>query len=165
MSADPASGSSARDPAAPSEVYFYHLEHQPLERALPTLLERTLQRGWRAVVQAGTQERCDALDAHLWTYTDESFLPHGTRRDGDPARQPIYLTTGPENPNRAALRFMVDAAVLERHTGYLRIVYLFDGRDPDAVAAARAQWKLAKSEGCTLAYWQQDADGRWQQQA
>ena len=93
-----------------TEVLFYHLEHQPLERVLPSLVEKTLERGWRAVVQAGSEERVEALDTLLWTYRDESFLPHGTRRDGNPALQPVYLTTGEDNPNGATVRFLVDGA-------------------------------------------------------
>ena len=61
---------------------------------LPSLVEKTLERGWRAVVQAGSEERVEALDTLLWTYREESFLPHGTKRDGNAASQPVFLTTG-----------------------------------------------------------------------
>jgi DNA polymerase III subunit chi len=148
-----------------TEVFFYHLEHQPLERVLPSLVERTLERGWRAVVQAGSEERVEAIDTLLWTYRDESFLPHGTRRDGNPARQPVYLTSGEENPNGASVRFLVDGADTADLTAYARIVYLFEGRDATAVARARAQWTSAKAAGCTVAYWQQSPDGRWEKRA
>ena len=75
-----------------TEVLFYHLHRQPLERVLPTLLERSLERGWRVVVQAASEERVEALDAHLWTYRDDSFLPHGTAREAEAREQPILLT-------------------------------------------------------------------------
>jgi DNA polymerase-3 subunit chi len=148
-----------------TEVLFYHLEHQPLERVLPTLVERSLARGWRAVVQAGSDERVDALDTLLWTYTEESFLPHGTRKDGNPAEQPVFLTTEAENPNAANVRFMVDGAELGEHAGYDRIVFMFDGRDESAVAQAREQWKAAKGAGCEVTYWQQSPEGRWEKKA
>jgi DNA polymerase-3 subunit chi len=152
-----------------TEVLFYHLEHQPLERVLPALVERTLQRGWRAVVQAGSEERVEALDTLLWTYDDASFLPHGTRRDGNPEAQPVYLTADDINPNEATVRFLVDGApigdVLADGAGYERIVYLFDGRDAAAVAAAREQWKAVKAAGCEATYWQQSPEGRWEKKA
>jgi DNA polymerase-3 subunit chi len=148
-----------------TDVLFYHLERQPLERVLPTLVERTLTRGWRAVVQAGSEERVDALDTLLWTYTEESFLPHGTRKDGKTAEQPVFLTTEDDNPNGATVRFLVDGAELADHSGYERIVYLFDGNDEDAIARARAQWKSAKGAGCTVTYWQQSPEGRWENKA
>jgi DNA polymerase-3 subunit chi len=148
-----------------TEVLFYHLEHQPLERVLPSLVERTLERGWRAVVQAGSEERVEALDTLLWTFREESFLPHGTRRDGNSAEQPVYLTTNEENPNKAGVRFMVDGAETAELSGYDRVVYLFDGRDETAVAKAREQWKAAKGAGCTVTYWQQSSEGRWEKKA
>jgi DNA polymerase-3 subunit chi len=148
-----------------TEVLFYHLEHQPLERALPALVERTLQRGWRAVVQAGSEERVEALDTLLWTFTEESFLPHGTKRDGNAAEQPVYLTIEETNPNGANVRFLVDGAGIAEHAGYERIVYMFDGHDSGAVARAREQWKAAKAAGCEIAYWQQSPEGRWEKKA
>ncbi len=153
--------------AEPAEVLFYHLEHFPLERVLPTLVEKTLQRGWRAVIQAGSVERVEALDGLLWTYRDDSFIPHGTARDGAANNHPVYLTQGEEAPNDAQLRFLVDGADIDAGAlnDYSRVVYLFDGHDPEAVAAARGQWKRAKKVGCSLAYWQQSSDGRWQKKA
>ncbi len=148
-----------------SEVFFYHLERQPLERILPGLVERTLERGWRAVVQAGTPERLEAIDTLLWTYSDESFLPHGTAKDGPPALQPVFLTTTQDNPNGAGIRFLVDGATLQSFAGYLRVVVIFDGADRLALDSARAQWKVAKAQGCTVAYWQQSESGRWEKRA
>ncbi len=148
-----------------TEVLFYHLERAPLESVLPQLLERTLARGWRAVVQAGSRERVDALDAHLWTYADDSFLAHGTRKDGLAERQPVYLTDEDDNPNGAHVRFLVDGARPAAMEGYARIVLMFDGRDPDAVDAARAEWRRAKAAGCAITYWQQTESGRWERKA
>jgi DNA polymerase-3 subunit chi len=148
-----------------TEVLFYHLETQPLERVLPTLLERCQERGWRVCVQTGSEERRDALDQHLWTYLDNSFLPHGTARDGDPTTQPIYLTAEPENPNAATVRFLVDRAEPPDIAGYERAVFIFDGNDPEALAEARQRWKTVKATGHTLSYWQQEGGGKWVKKA
>ena len=162
---DAMSEPSANAPSAPAEVLFYHLERQPLERVLPNLLERTLARGWRAVVQAGSDERLDAIDHALWTYQEGSFLPHGQRKAGYADKQPIYLTTGAETPNGAGVRFLVDGAKAEAFTGFVRLVYLFDGGDPEAMAIARGQWSAAKAAGCAVTYWQQTEEGRWERKA
>ncbi len=148
-----------------TEVLFYHLERQTLEQVLPGLVERTLQRGWRAVIQAGSAERLGAIDSLLWTYREDSFLPHGTRAEGHIEQQPVFLTTEDENPNGAGVRFLVDGATTERFGGYVRVVCIFDGHDPAAVDAARAQWKIAKAEGATVTYWQQTDAGRWEKKA
>ena len=149
-----------------TELLFYHLQNRPLEAVLPTLLERSLERGWRVVVQAASDERIEALDAYLWTYRDASFLPHGVARDRDAAEQPIVLTTGDDRLNGATVRFLIDGACLPADSvEYERLVLLFDGDDPDAAAAARAQWQDAKTKGLDATYWQQNEQGRWERKA
>ncbi len=149
-----------------AEILFYHLKGQTPEQVLPALLAKSLERGWRVVVQASSDERVEALDAHLWTWRDDSFLPHGTWRDAEAAEQPIVLTVNEENPNGATVRFLVDGASMSGDAaGYERIVLLFDGEDPDAVDAARARWNEAKAAGAEVTYWQADENGRWRRQS
>ena len=148
-----------------TEVLFYQLDRQPLDRVLPGLLEKTLERGWRAVVQTGGEERLDALDVLLWTYREDSFLPHGRASDGFAGEQPVFLTVCEDNPNGASVRFLVDGADCHEIGGYSRVVYLFEGRDEDARANAREQWKAAKAAGYAVTYWQQDERGRWEKKA
>lgn len=147
------------------EVLFYHLMHQPLEAALPKLLLKCIERDWKVVVQTGSKERCRALDAHLWTFADESFLPHGTIEDGYAEEQPIYLTAEQDNPNSADVRFLVDRAVPPSLQDYQRAVYMFDGHDSEALAETRERWKEAKAEGFEVTYWQQTEQGGWERKA
>ena len=147
------------------EIWFYHLETRRLEEVLPSLLEKTLARGWRAVVQGQTQERLEMLDGVLWTYDDASFLPHGSRRDGSVDQQPIYLTLDDDNPNGANIRFIVEGGPLTDATDYERIVYIFDGGDAHELGQARAAWKQVKAAGHEATYWRQSTTGRWEKQA
>jgi DNA polymerase-3 subunit chi len=142
------------------DVLFYHLENQPLERVLPILLEKTIERGWRAIIEVGSSQRAEALDTALWTFRDDSFLAHGLAGGEYDADQPILLTTGSDTPNNAAVRFFTDRAVPQSAAGYERIVYLFSGHDPDAVTEARAAWRALR-DGNDVTYWQQDETGRW----
>ncbi|HEX3483987.1 MAG TPA: DNA polymerase III subunit chi [Micropepsaceae bacterium] len=153
-----------------SETLFYHLERHTLEDVLPGLLERTRERDWRAVLRVGSAERMEALDAHLWTYSEQSFLAHGTAAEGYPSRQPIYLTAEEENPNHAQVLFLVGGAVPSDWAApsireFARIVLLFDGRDPDALNAARAAWRSAKEAGHDVTYWKESPSGKWEKQA
>ena len=149
-----------------TEVFFYHLKGQTPEQVLPTLLQKSLDRGWRVVVQASSEERDEALDAHLGTWRDDSFLPQGTWRDAEASRQPIVLTVSDHNPNGATVRFLVDGALMPQDASvYERVVLLFDGEDPDALDAARARWTEAKSAGFEVTYWQADEKGGWRRQA
>jgi DNA polymerase-3 subunit chi len=125
-----------------TEVLFYHLQDMTVENVLPPLLEKSLERGWRVVVQSTSQERTEALDAHLWTYREDSFLPHATSQAGDSQEQPIVLVVEEGNPNRANVRFLID--------------------DAEALAAARSAWTDCKARGFEATYWQADERGRWQ---
>ncbi|HHS82386.1 MAG TPA: DNA polymerase III subunit chi [Devosia sp.] len=182
-----------------TEILFYHLEQQPLEQVLPLLLEKSLQKGWRAVVETAAQKDLEPLDRALWTYSAQSFLPHeirdgetaapasGTTPGPETAREteaPIVLCCGTANPNHAHIRFFVRGAQpvqpvhdgemresgqkgngqAEREQGataYQRLVYLFDGHDPEQVNTARSAWKALCRDHQTT-YWQQQPDGRWQ---
>ncbi|MEM0909009.1 MAG: DNA polymerase III subunit chi [Pseudomonadota bacterium] len=146
-----------------AEVMFYHLERQSLEEVLPLLLEKTLARGLKAVVEVPDPARLDALDRHLWTYRDDSFLPHASERDDPGTRQPIWLTTGQDNPNGAAIRFLAHGADPINIDAYQRVVLLFSADDADGVAHARTQWKPLKAAGHTCTYWQQTRSGGWAQ--
>ena len=149
-----------------TEMLFYHLDRQPIERVLPSLLARSLERGWRVVVQAASEERVEALDAHLWTFSDDGFVPHGTFRDAEAREQPVLLTVNDDNPNGATVRFLIDGAPVPADAAvYARIVLLFDGEDPEAVEAARERWQVAKGSGFEVTYWQPDVNGRWQRKA
>jgi DNA polymerase III subunit chi len=145
-----------------TEVLFYHLQDMLVENVLPPLLEKSLERGWRVVVQSTSLERTEALDAHLWTYREDSFLPHATWRASDVEDQPIVLSMEEGNPNRANIRFLIDNAALPADsTSYERMVLLFNGDDQDGLTSARTAWTDCKSRGFDVTYWQADELGRW----
>jgi DNA polymerase-3 subunit chi len=145
------------------EILFYQLEREPLDRVLPKLLERSLSRGWRAMVRIESAERLDALDAVLWTYDDASFLPHGKASEQAPERQPVLLSLDGENRNGAQVLFITDGGALGETGGYARVAYLFDGGDGAAKERAREEWRAAKAKGAAVTFWRQEPDGRWTQ--
>lgn len=142
-----------------TDIHFYHLTRKTLEQALPELLDKTLARGWKAVVMAGSTERVEALTQHLWTYNPDSFLPHGSAKDGNAALQPIWLTPEDERPNAADVLFLTDGVESARLADYARVCEIFDGNDDMALSSARARWAGYKAAGHTLSYWQQGESG------
>ncbi|WP_342237325.1 DNA polymerase III subunit chi [Inquilinus sp. OTU3971] len=144
-----------------AEIRFYHLTARTFEQTLPVLLDRTLQRGWRAVVSVGSEERVESLAGHLWTYSKEGFLPHGTKRDGFAEEQPVWISDRVENPNAAQVLFLGDGAESDGDGAFAMVCDLFDGNDPEAVQAARGRWKRLRDAGHTLVYYQQDEGGAW----
>ena len=142
-----------------TEIRFYHLTRKSLEHILPELLEKTLARGMKAVVMAGSPERVEALTQHLWTYHPNKFLPHGDEKDGHAELQPIWLTPQDERPNQAEILFLTDGARSDRVGDYARVCEIFDGNNENALVAARQRWASYKSAGHDLSYWQQGDKG------
>lgn len=147
-----------------TEVWFYHLEQTALDQALPELLEKTLARGWRALVRSPVSGRLQHLDDWLWRYRDDSFLAHGLADGTDPARQPVLLSPTPDNPNGAEALFLLDDAEPGDLSAYARCLILFEGRDEAAVAAARQRWREIKAAGHAASYWRQSEQGAWRKE-
>jgi DNA polymerase-3 subunit chi len=145
-----------------TKVDFYHLQKQTLEDILPRLLEKALESGKKAKVKIGNEERVEFINLLLWTYKDFSFLPHGSKKDGNADRQPVWLSSGEDNPNDAEFLFLVDGArasdgELEK---FARVFNIFDGNEENALNQARDFWKRLKDGSFELSYWQQE-NGRW----
>ncbi len=146
-----------------AEFRFHHLGRRRVDQALPPLLERAYDEGKRVIVRAPSQELVEALNDRLWTYDDASFLPHGAAGDGDPMSQPTFLTTKVENPNAATmLVLLAGAETSPDDDAFEPVVRLFDGRDGEAVAEARREWKRLQDEGQLLSYWREGEDGGWE---
>lgn len=152
-----------------SETLFYHLERRALDDVLPGLVEKSLERGWRALIRCDSAERAESIDSLLWTYNEEGFLPHAQMGDGDAARQPVLIATEVGNPNNANILFVVGGGAPPAWDGedaknLTRIVLLFDGRDEASLARARSAWKDAKSAGHDVTYWKESAGGKFEKQ-
>ncbi len=149
-----------------TEVSFYHLQSEPIERALPRLLEKVRERGFHVLVRGVTGERLEILDESLWTYRPESFLPHAREGEGvDPAQQPIFLTlAGEGNANGATILVLTEDAPADDIAEFERCIYMFDGNDETALTAARTRWKAFKERDIPVSYYQQTETG-WEKKA
>ena len=150
-----------------SETLFYHLERRSLEEVLPGLVEKSRQRGWKALIRADSADRADAIDTLFWTYDDQSFLPHAQLGDGEAARQPVLITVEEGNPNAAEIVFHIGGTQPSDWSGLnhlSRVVLLFDARDGAALDAARAAWKDAKAAGHDVTYWKETSSGKFEKQ-
>lgn len=150
-----------------TETLFYHLERRTLDEVLPELVQKSLERGWKALIRADSAERAETIDTLLWTFDDQAFLPHAQRGDGDTARQPVLIGVEESNDNDAQILFCICAAAPSDWTGVSnlsRIVLLFDGRDEAALGAARTAWKDAKAAGHDVTYWKESPSGKFEKQ-
>ena len=149
-----------------AETLFYHLERRALDDVLPGLVQKSLERGWRALICADSAERAEAIDTLLWTFDDQSFLPHAQRGDGDTTRQPVLVGVETANDNGAQILFCVGGVAPDWNAvaALSRIVLMFDGRDEAALAQARSAWKDAKAAGHDVTYWKESPSGKFEKQ-
>ena len=148
-----------------AEVWFYHLEKQPLQHVLPRIVAGALARKWPMVIETAMPERVAKLSEILWASEDVAFLPHGFAGEPTPERQPVWITHSAENPNAAQVRVFLDGAKPSDISNLTRAVVMFDGNDEAAIEAARAEWKTQKAAGHDISYWKQDETGKWINQA
>lgn len=144
-----------------SEIRFYHLQTQSLEQALPQILTEALSGGRRVIVRTKGEKETERLNELLWTYRPESFLPHGSAKDGFAEDQPVFLADNDENPNGAEVLVLTGGAACADIAAFSLCYEIFDGNDETARTAARSKWKAYKDSGHELTYWQQNERGGW----
>ena len=150
--------------ASSPEYWFYHLEASTLESVLPGLLEKTLAKGWRALVKL-PEANLAQLDEFLWTFRDDAFLPHGREDEPQAELQPILLSATTECAKGFDAVFLLDGAEIKDMEGVSRAMVMINGRADDDVKRERARWKTLKEIGASLAYYQQNARGGWDKKA
>lgn len=144
---------------------FYHLQKNTLDEALPKLVSKAYETGQSIKIKVGNELRVDFLNTLLWTFDEESFIPHGTKKDGFAEMEPIFLSSDDETPNNAKILFLVDGADIDIKTtsNFDRILYVFDGNNEDEVKKARKTWKAFKEAASECRYWQQNESGKWEE--
>lgn len=147
------------------EIRFYHLTRRTAEQALPELVTRAYGRGLKTVIRCADEAEASRLNDHLWTFHPDSFLPHGTAKDGPPERQPVFLTQSNDNPSGATVLILMPGASTESIEDYTLCCTLLDGHNEPQVASSRELWKAWKAQGHTMTYWQQSDQGKWEQKA
>jgi DNA polymerase III subunit chi len=145
------------------DISFYQLLKTPLDKALPRLLDKAYEAGFRCLVVCDSPERRDALNGSLWTFTPSAFLPHGC--DGDPMRHPIWLSLDSKNSNQSTLIAVTNGIVPDNLREFTRCLDLFDGHDPIATQQARERYKSYAKDGHNLTFWQQTDQGTWSKAA
>lgn len=148
-----------------TEIRFYHLQRQSEQQVLPALLGKALSRGHKIIVKCANDNAREKLNEFLWTFNPDSFLPHGSPKDGNGDQQPIWLTSGDDNPNAADVLILSQGAKADKLDDFTLCCEMLDGHDESAVSDARKRWKTYKDEGFDITYWQQNDQGIWEQKA
>ncbi|MCK6418299.1 MAG: DNA polymerase III subunit chi [Alphaproteobacteria bacterium] len=141
-----------------TEIRFYHLERSELLQCLPSLLTKALASGRKILIKAPAAA-LKTIDDSLWVYQADAFLPHGLAESAYAAQQPVCLTEKEENINGADMLVLTHGQEHNKINEFTLCCDMIDGRDAQAIAAARTRWKSYKDQGFVVTYWQQTDQG------
>lgn len=148
-----------------TDVRFYHLQKQDLDAALPAILQKAFQSGKNIVVRMRDDKEIERMNKHLWAFKPEVFLPHGSKKDGNAAQQPIWLSANDDTPNNAKILILTQGKIEKDLSSYDMCCEMLDGRDEKAITDARARWKEYQAAGHDVTYWYQSETGGWEKKA
>jgi DNA polymerase-3 subunit chi len=144
-----------------TEIGFYHLLTTSLEKALPQIVQKSYDRGWRALIIAADNEHIGEVDKLLWTFDPDSFLPHGIVGEDKEELQPILIAAEYLPKNNPDVIISLQDIVIEDAAKYQRIIDIFDGRSELAVKQARIRWKKYQEMNLEMKYHKQNENGGW----
>ncbi len=148
-----------------TEIRFYHLQKQSLDQALPLILEKAYSMGHKIIVKMQDEEEANRMATHLWTYRQDKFLPHGSKKDGQADLQPIWITPLEENPNAATILILTQGQTSENIEKFDLVCEMLNGHSDDQIAAARKRWAEYQKSDYKTTYWFQNEDGGWVKKA
>lgn len=148
-----------------TEIRFYHLQKQNLDAALPLILEKAYKSGYKTIVRMKDNIEVERMAKHLWAYRQNSFLPHGSLKDGKAAFQPIWLTDKTDNSNDANTLILTQGQTDENLETYDLCCEMLDGHSDEQIKSARSRWKQYQEKGFEVTYWHQSETGAWEKKA
>lgn len=149
-----------------TEIRFYHLLRSTLEQALPQIVAKAYEKGHRIIIKTQSAAQSNTLDKLLWTYDEQSFLPHASGKVEAANDQPIWITDKEENPNNADVLIVTSGETLEMSKDFVLCCDMFDGAKDDLLQAARERWKYWRDQDdFDISYFQQTDGGGWEKKA
>ncbi len=113
------------------------------------IAERAFGDGRRLLIHCPDQPLARQLDQRLWTYRDDSFLPHGLVGETNPALTPILISADGEPAGEDQVLINLGAEVPEFFGRFERLCEPLD-QDPVVLQSGRARWKYYQDCGYDL---------------
>ncbi|MCL9683403.1 DNA polymerase III subunit chi [Legionella maioricensis] len=137
---------------SPIRVDFYLLaSDQPDARWLIAcrLLEKAYSRGHRVYVHCANQEDAELLDDLLWSFRDDSFIPHNLLGEGPEPPPPIQIGFGKEPRGFNDILLNLAPEIPSFHTKFKRIMELVSNQEAEK-EQSRAHYKEYRGKGYEL---------------
>ena len=134
-----------------TRVDFYILSEPRREvraRFACRVVEKAYQRGYRIHLHAGSGDEARALDDLLWTWREDSFLPHRLLADGN-GPEVIRIGHGAESWPAADVLVNLAPEVPAFFSGYPRVVEIVT-QDPETTRLGREHYRFYRERGYPL---------------
>lgn len=93
------------------------------------LLEKACLRGHRVFVYCETADDAALIDELLWTYKDDSFIPHNLQGEGPETPPAVQIGYGPEPRGFNDILLNMASTIPTFHTRFRRIMEIVPDND------------------------------------
>lgn len=136
----------------PIRVDFYLLASEaPEARGFLAcrLLEKAYQKGHRVYVHCSNQAEAECLDELLWTFKDDSFIPHHLQGEGPEPPPPVQIGFEKEPRGFNDILLNLDLTIPEFYTRFKRVMEIVPNTELEK-EKSRERYKAYRAKGCAL---------------
>ena len=146
-----------------TEIIFYSSAPLQVENTLFTLIEKSYEKGYKSLLLFQDKEKCSVIDEKLWTYKQNSFLPHLSKDEkfSDEIDIPIYLSTKNENPYKAELLFSIDGFLPDHINNFERVIIIIDANDKILLEKYKKYYLDINKDFEDIVFYKSDDNGKW----
>lgn len=137
---------------SPIRVDFYLLNDSTEQaRWLLTcrLLEKAYLRGHRAFVYCANRQEAESLDELLWTFKDNSFIPHNLQGEGPEPPPPIQIGYQDEPRGFSDILVNLAAEIPSFYSRFRRVIEIVTA-DETAKELSRNRYREYRAKQCEL---------------
>ncbi len=113
------------------------------------LLEKAYQRGHRVFVHCENQTDAEHLDECLWTFKDESFIPHHLQGEGPIPAPPVQIGHGPEPHGFNDILLNLSSTIPPFYSRFRRVIEIVS-ENPAAKEISRNHYREYRAKSCEM---------------
>ena len=131
------------------QIDFYVLQEQSPDgrfKLACRIVEKAYRLGHRVYVRTGNSDDTNVLDDLLWTFSQNSFVPHQLSTESDSQGSPVVIGEHPSAAKGTDVVISVADGPVSDFTSYLRIVEIV-GYEDDEKASGRNRFRYYREHG------------------
>ena len=137
---------------SPTRVDFYLLASQEADARwlyACRLIEKAYQKGHRVYVLCANRSEAELLDELLWTFKDDSFIPHNLQGEGPEPPPPVHIAYDQEPKGFNDILLNLTQAIPPCFRVFKRVMELVSNEEA-LKEQGRVRYKEYRARGCVL---------------